>query len=202
MKDAAIGRVFVASLHQAIADLLPTRLEFYENWLNPFQLRKGRLGLAPLVAVIGFLRKEGDSYALITARAGEYAADWTFDALPAYRQQLCKSCPLGLRQRLAAALARRLIRRTYSGTRAIVHLRRGSGEIDLRGSLFCTVREPGSQRLCHFYAAAVTRLLQRLDLDGEAQVARCRAVGDAGCVLSVALKGPRLKEAAVVCVPS
>ena len=34
MSESRIGRVLVASLHQAIADLLPTRLEFYENWLN------------------------------------------------------------------------------------------------------------------------------------------------------------------------
>ena len=32
--DARIGRVLVASLHQAIADVLPDRLEFYENWLT------------------------------------------------------------------------------------------------------------------------------------------------------------------------
>ena len=34
VSEPRIGRVLVASLHQAIADLLPTRLEFYENWLN------------------------------------------------------------------------------------------------------------------------------------------------------------------------
>ena len=30
MSEPRIGRVLVASLHQSIADLLPTRLEFYE----------------------------------------------------------------------------------------------------------------------------------------------------------------------------
>jgi hypothetical protein len=39
MTESRIGRVLVASLHQAIADLLPTRLEFYENWLNVAGLR-------------------------------------------------------------------------------------------------------------------------------------------------------------------
>ena len=34
MRDAGIGRELVASLHQGIADILPTRLGFYENWLN------------------------------------------------------------------------------------------------------------------------------------------------------------------------
>lgn len=186
MKDAVVGRVFVASLHQAIADLLPTRLEFYENWLNPWQLREGRLGLAPLVAVISFLRKEGESYFLIAAHAGQYAADWTFDEQSPFRRRLWNACPALLRQKIALALARRLIRRTYTGTRAIVRLRQGVGEIDLRGSLFCSVRQPVPQPLCHFYAAAVTRLFQRLDLHGEAHVMRCCAKGDATCVLTLA----------------
>ena len=70
MSEARIGRVLVASLHQAIADILPTRLEFYENWLNVSGLREGTIGLAPLSAVLSFLRTEGEAYDLITARAG------------------------------------------------------------------------------------------------------------------------------------
>ena len=77
MREAGIGRVLVASLHQAIADLLPTRLGFYENWLNAEGLREGTIGLAPLFAVLSFLRQEGDAYRLITSRAGAYTAEWT-----------------------------------------------------------------------------------------------------------------------------
>ena len=54
MTDAAVGRLLVASLHQGIADLLPMRLEFYEAWLHPSGLREGRIGLAPLAAVLSF----------------------------------------------------------------------------------------------------------------------------------------------------
>src|SRR5439155_2705956 len=78
MAETRIGRVLVASLHQAIADLLPTRLEFYENWLNVAGLREGTIGLAPLTAVLSFLRTEGHAYNLITSPAGEYAATSTF----------------------------------------------------------------------------------------------------------------------------
>ena len=35
MTDAGVGRLLVASLHQGIQDVLPTRLDFYESWLNP-----------------------------------------------------------------------------------------------------------------------------------------------------------------------
>src|SRR5438105_10790751 len=81
MREAGIGRVLVASLHQGIADILPTRLGFYENWLNAEGLREGTIGLAPLYAVLSFLRQEGDAYQLITTRAGEYAAEWTVESI-------------------------------------------------------------------------------------------------------------------------
>ena len=62
--------MLVASLHQGISDLMPTRLEFYENWLNPVGMRDGKIGLAPLAAVLSFLRQEGEPYTLVTQRAG------------------------------------------------------------------------------------------------------------------------------------
>src|SRR6266571_3998860 len=61
MREAGIGRVLVASLHQGIADILPTRLAFYENWLSVEGLREGTIGLAPLFAVLSFLRQEGEA---------------------------------------------------------------------------------------------------------------------------------------------
>ena len=73
MRDAGIGRVLVASLHQGIADVLPARLGFYESWLHAEGLRDGTIGLAPLYAVLSFLRQEGDAYKNITTSAGEYA---------------------------------------------------------------------------------------------------------------------------------
>ena len=35
MTEAQLGRLLAACLHQAIADVLPQRLEFYEEWLDP-----------------------------------------------------------------------------------------------------------------------------------------------------------------------
>ena len=82
MDDGSIGRLLVASLHQSIADELPTRLEFYESWLSPEGLRDGRIGLAPLAAVLSFLRQEGGgAYPRVTARAGAHSAEWLVDAL-------------------------------------------------------------------------------------------------------------------------
>src|SRR5436190_15462612 len=113
MREAGIGRVLVASLHQGIADILPTRLNFYENWLNAEGLREGTIGLAPLYAVLSFLRQEGSAYELITARAGEYAADWTVQSMPTLTRTLITAAPGWLRGRLLLGQGRRLVRACY-----------------------------------------------------------------------------------------
>lgn len=189
MKEAAIGRVLVASLHQGIADILPTRLGFYENWLNAEGLREGTIGLAPLYAVLSFLRQEGDAYQIITSRAGEYAAEWTVQSLPPARRALIKSSPSWLRRRLLIRLARQLVRDTYNGSRAIARLKKGTTNVDVRASVFCTVREPVPHPLCGFYAAAFTKLHALFNVEARAEVIACRGTGEASCVLRVALNG-------------
>src|ERR1043165_2958213 len=139
MGEAGIGRVLVASLHQGIADILPTRLSFYENWLNAEGLREGTIGLAPLYAVLRFLRQEGGAYEMITTRAGEYAAEWTVQSMAPFRRTLVKACPVRLRTRMALRLARQLVRETHQGSRAFFKVRRGSASFDVRPSIFCTV---------------------------------------------------------------
>ncbi|HMC77536.1 MAG TPA: hypothetical protein VKH34_10400 [Vicinamibacterales bacterium] len=197
MSEARIGRVLVASLHQAIADLLPTRLEFYENWLNVAGLREGTIGLAPLTAVLSFLRTEGHAYHLITERAGEYAAAWTFENVPALKVRVIRALPAGLRARAALGTARALVRATYPSSRAITKLKKGVVTIDIRGSLFCEVREASGEPLCGFYASAIARVLALFDVTADARVNECRASGARrGCVVSVTLSG-RASDSAV-----
>ncbi len=186
MSEPRIGRVLVASLHQAIADILPTRLEFYENWLNVSGLREGTIGLAPLSAVLSFLRTEGAAYALVTTRAGDYAAEWTMSTTPAYRRRVIRALPASWRLRAAMRLVRRLVRTTYPGSRAITRFRRGTASIDLRGSLFCEVREATALPLCGFYAAAFSRVLRLCGIPAEARLTACRASGGGkGCLMLV-----------------
>ena len=106
MREAGIGRVLVASLHQGIADILPTRLGFYENWLNAEGLREGTIGLAPLYAVLSFLRQEGEAYQMITTRAGEYAAEWTVQSMSPVQRSMIRAAPGWMRRRLLLRLAR------------------------------------------------------------------------------------------------
>jgi uncharacterized membrane protein len=187
MSEPRIGRVLVASLHQAIADVLPMRLEFYENWLNATGLRDGTIGLAALSAVLSFLRAEGPPYQEITSKAGEYAAEWTVRGLPGMERRLIAALPSPLRLRAALRTARLLVRATYPGSRAIVRVRRASAEVDLRGSLFCEVRTASPLPLCGFYAAAIARVLHLLSVGAQSEVLSCRASGASrGCTLMVA----------------
>ncbi len=188
MNEAGVGRLLVASLHQGIADLLPTRLEFYEAWLNPSGLRDGRIGLAPLAAVLSFLRQEGDSYQLIAARAGEYTAEWTVAELPPLQRTVLRAVPPGLRLRLVARVARQMIRHTYGGSRAVVKWRNGRGAFDIRGSIFCEVRDKAGQPLCEFYASAIRRLMHLFSLEVQVGTEQCRATGGGQCVMSVLVR--------------
>ena len=179
--------MLVASLHQGISDLIPTRLEFYENWLNPKGMRDGKIGLAPLAAVLSFLRQEGSPYTLVTERAGQYAAQWTFDNLSSAQRSFIRALPAALRARVALRLAKKVVQRSYEGSRAIAKLRRGQGTLTLRSSVFCSVREPFDWPLCVYYAAALSRLLHLVEVEGTARVGSCKGVGDETCVIAVSV---------------
>lgn len=187
MAEARITRVIVASLHQAIADVLPQRLDFYENWLSSDGLREGTIGLAPLLAVISFLRTEGAAYGDIVARAGEYAADWSVSSMSPARRRFILAMPSWMRSRLALRIARRLIAESYAGSKATGRVRRGTAVVHLDGSVFCSVREPAAQPLCGFYAALTGRVLKLFHVQADAAPSHCRAVGDPACEITAAL---------------
>jgi hypothetical protein len=187
MNGAGVGRLLVASLHQGISDLMPSRLEFYENWLNPTGMRNGKIGLAPLAAVLSFLRQEGEPYTLVTRRAGEYAAQWTFDDLSSVERSFVRALPVRLRARMAMQLAKKVVQRSYSSSRAVTKLRRSEGTLTLRSSIFCAVREPFDWPLCVFYAAALSRILTLMDVEANVRVGSCQGVGDAACVIAMSM---------------
>jgi hypothetical protein len=188
MNDGDIGRLLVASLHQAIADVIPARLEFYEVWLSPKGLRDGRIGLGPLAAVLSFLRQEQDAYHLVAARAGEYAAEWTVNGLSPLSRGLIHRLPERARLRAAMLVARRMVRGTYRGSRATVRWSDSGGAMDIRGSIFCGVRDRAERPLCDFYASAVRRLLFLFGLPADVQTEQCRATGGGQCLVAVAVR--------------
>jgi bacteriochlorophyll 4-vinyl reductase len=188
MTDAAVGRLLVASLHQSIADLLPMRLEFYEAWLHPSGLREGRIGLAPLAAVLSFLRLEGTPYHLIAARAGEYTANWTVAGLSPVRRRLIMAMPPAVRKRMVVGVAQWMVRSTYGDTSVKVQWQQWHGAVDLKSSLFCEVRDRVETPLCEFYAAAFRRLMALFNLDADVVTEACRATGATRCAMSVTVR--------------
>jgi bacteriochlorophyll 4-vinyl reductase len=191
MTDAGVGRLLVASLHQGIADLLPSRLEFYEAWLNPTGLRDGRIGLAPLAAVLSFLRQEGEPYQLVAARAGEYTAEWTVAELAPIHRTIIRSVPVSIRTRLAMRIARQMVRNTYGGATAVVRWKKDQAAVDLRGSVFCQVRDRVPNPLCEFYASALRRLLYLLSVEAEVGTDQCRATGAGQCLMTILVRSTK-----------
>jgi hypothetical protein len=171
MVDAGIGRLLIASLHQGIADVSPTRLDFYENWLSPTGLRDGRMGLAPLGAVLSFVQREDPpADRVIVAHAGACAADWAFQGTSGIRKSVIARLPAGLRTRAALGLARSLVLDTISRSRVTVRRRDQQGTIDIRSPLFEYLRESSSMPMRRFYAAAYTQCLRLCNIDGVVEV--------------------------------
>jgi hypothetical protein len=188
MRDGGIGRILVAALHQGIADQMPSRLEFYENWFTTAGLRQGTIGLAAVVAVLSFLRREGTPYDLVSRRAGEYAAQWTVESLSPMRRRVITALPRRLRTRAALRVGRDLVRATHAESRARVRVRRGIADVDIRNSIFCGVREPSPQPLCEFYSAAIARVLVLFDVAAPTRVTACRSGGERSCHIAVGLR--------------
>jgi hypothetical protein len=171
MVDAGIGRLLISSLHQGIADVAPSRLEFYEEWLSPEGMRDGRIGLAPLGAVLSFVhREEAPVNQDIVLRAGRYAADWTYEDVTALRRWFISRLPTGLRTRAALGLGRRLILATVRESKIRTRLKGPEGEVDIHSALFDQLRDPASIPMRAFYASALARLLRHCAVDADVDV--------------------------------
>jgi hypothetical protein len=189
MVDAGIGRLLISSLHQGIADVSPNRLEFYENWLSPTGMRDGRIGLAPLGAVLSFVhREEAPANEQIVERAGRYAADWTFDELMPLRRWMIRRLPIGMRARAALGLGKRLVLATVRESKVKVNFTGASGLIDINSALFDQLRDPATIPMRAFYASAVERLLAHSGVDGDVDVTNDQP---GAWSLAVTVRGPR-----------
>jgi hypothetical protein len=176
MVDAGIGRLLISSLHQGIADVTPSRLEFYEEWLSPKGMRDGRIGLAPLGAVLSFVhREEAPANEEIVARAGRYAADWTYDDLSGVRRWFIRQLPTPMRARAAIGLGRKLILATVRESKIKTRLKGSEGEIDIHSALFDQLRDPASIPMRAFYASAISRLLAHCAVDAAVEIQGERA---------------------------
>jgi hypothetical protein len=188
MVDAGIGRLLISSLHQGIADVSPNRLEFYENWLSPTGMRDGRIGLAPLGAVLSFLhREEAPANQQIVARAGRYAADWTFADLSSLRRWYLRRLPMNMRARASLNLGKRLIFATVRQSRVTTRFQGTTAGIDISSALFDQLRDPATIPMRAFYASAIDRLLAHCAVDAEVTVTSDRP---GAWSLAITVRGP------------
>jgi predicted hydrocarbon binding protein len=187
-----------ACLHEAIADRLPQRIEFYEHWLHSDGLRDGNIGLAPISAVIGFLRTEGEGYDAVMTRAGELAAAWTVASLAPWRRRSLTWLPRRLRVRAALRIAAGIVHDLHSASRASARVRRSRARLEVRSSLFCSVREAHTSPLCGFYLAVTAETLQQFGIAAVGRVEQCRAVGASTCLVVLELaSADKVSEPAV-----
>lgn len=198
MTEARVGRLLAACLHQAILDVIPQRLDFYEYWLDSEGIRDG-IGLAGATAVLGFLRAEpADVYDRVMDRAGRLAAAWTLDTVPAMRRRIVAWLPRPMRTRSALKIAAGVVRVVFVDSRTVTRVRGAEATVDVKDSLFCAVREPRATALCQFYLAAVGESLDRLGVPATGRLERCRAVDGPTCRIALQLfsvageKGPAI----------
>ena len=193
MVDAGIGRLLISSLHQGIADVSPSRLDFYENWLSPSGMRDGRIGLAPLGAVLSFVhREEPPANDLIARRSGVCAADWTYEELSSLRRWYIRRLPLGLRSRAALGLGKQLVLATVRQSKVKRRFEGAAGMVEIESALFNQLRDPATVPMRGFYAAALQRLFAHCDVNADVGVTSERP----GCwSLAVTVNGARPFEA-------
>lgn len=181
MSAAGIGRLLIASLHQAISEQIPARLSFYEPWLTTDGFRTSRVSLAGIRAAFSFLRRDDHAYDPIMRRAGELAASWVWEDLSAVRRGWLRALPAWGRRRAATGLARRLVADAWRESRSHARWRKGEGRLSIDDSLFCEVRASVSDPLCGYYAAGLSEFLRHLGVETPVCIEACRAKGASRC---------------------
>ena len=159
MSEARIDRLLAAALHQAIADLLPDRLDFYESYLRAARLARGwGRSRAAVTAVLSFLRHEdGEPYAAVMTRAAAYAASWWLARQPWVVRAGGPRLPAWLRLRHVGTLAKRHFEASYRGTKVKVRVHGRRLELEIRGSISATAANRRTKRI----AATTSRSSRR-----------------------------------------
>jgi len=140
-----------------------------------------------MLAVVGFLRVDGDAYDAVMSRAGRLAADWTLESLPPWRRRYMAWLPRRLRTRAMVKLAADIVRSVSRLTRVSTRLSGKTARFEVESSVFCSVRDTGATPLCTFYADLVVRVLNHFEFSASARVEQCHAMGGPVCVLAVDL---------------
>lgn len=183
MKDEVlVERKFVASLHRALEEVAPERLEVFEKWFNPAD-RRPQFHIAPVIGAVGYLRKTPELYRKVMEKAGRYASQWSCLDLPQLRRKMIQSrLPFG-RDRLLRHLLRFGLRSIHRDG-ALETARNGDHlVVTVANSLFCRTGGPGGDEpACLYYAALFAGLLDCTQEKTSSFIeSACRGLGDAAC---------------------
>jgi len=190
MQDSdRVGRVLLESLHQAVDEVLPARVEFYERWLKPDATQN--VSAASFAAMLSVLHQEGAASHVIFDFAGQYAAVRSFNGLLALRRAFMRMLPRRLRARMATRLLIRVLARLHGETRIDMSRRRSTVFINVEGSPFCAAAPPAEPPTCRFYSTFILTFLQLFHLRAAVRVTRCRASGVPSCLFMVLADQPR-----------
>lgn len=174
-RDIRVGRVLVTALEQAIAEELPARAEFYDHWLRPDGRRDGTMGLAPMTAVLGFLRTEGAGYQRVVESAGRLVAEWTWNDASGWARYWVPRLPRWWRVRAVGRRVVAVVKETCPATRVRISAARGVVTVSVDASVFCGAREAPASPLCGFYGALLVAMCASVDLVVSGQMDACRA---------------------------
>ena len=187
MREAGIGRVLVASLHQGDcrhpADAPRVLRELAER------RRAARGDDRPGAAVCG-----AEFSAAGRRRLPASSPCAPASTRPSGRCSRCRRCgaalikaaPAWLRTRMLLRLVASARPHSYQGSRAISRLRRGTASIDVRASVFCIGARTGGRSRCAISMPPRSPDCWRCSTSrARAEVVACRGTGETSCVLKV-----------------
>ena len=147
MSETGLAEFLSPACTKASPTFFPDRLSFYENWLHSKGLRDGTIGLAPLYAVLSFLREEkGEDedhqrsavtsierspHAPASMRPTGPSTRWVGSSARCSKPHLSGCAAVSLMR-----VGRRVVRSSYGGSHVRSRLRRRTADIAVRASIF------------------------------------------------------------------
>jgi hypothetical protein len=180
MDNGLVERKFVASLHKALEDLAPERLEIFKKWFDPAD-RRPQFHIATVIGAIGYLRRSPDLYHKVMEKAGHYASQWSCLDLPRIERKFRFRLPFG-RDRLVKHLLQRGLKSIHRDGELETARDGDKLVVTVSNSLFCRTEKNGGEPTCEYYSALFAGLLDCTHENWSSITeSACRAQGDSSC---------------------
>lgn len=171
----------MASVHKALEDLSPEKVEVFEGWFSPSK-RHRHFHIAPVMGAISYLRRDRELYVKVMERAGRYASQWSYLDRSPIERKLIGSVPHWMRSYLARYVLGSGLRQIHRDGSLSVRRESSRFVVTVRNSLFCRTGAGAPEPVCAYYAALFAGLLDRTGLARPPVVeSRCRGQGELVC---------------------